>query len=253
MLQIYFKAENLKFKRTLFRKLVWLIPAALILSSIVLMYVGMGLGGFSSVVVCNWCMPMASLTVVFLCHLVNRKDQKHQYRTLYSLPINLRKTFISKTLLIALNLLCISLLIAVLNIVTEWISSGAGAALHLAGYYILGHCLLWLSLLWQIPFCLFLDQKMGFAGSVVLNLFASVLGGAFLYLTPLFWLFPYSWPARLMATLFGVLTNGLLVSADSRVILSPGQCLLLVVTALAAAGLLTILFSRWYRKQVDRK
>lgn len=39
------------------------------------------------------------------------------------------------------------------------------------------------------PFCLFLDQKAGFAGSVILNLFASALGDCS-FPDPLFWCFP---------------------------------------------------------------
>ncbi|KAJ53184.1 ABC-2 type transport system permease protein [Clostridium tetanomorphum] len=253
MLRTYLKAENLKFKRSLFRKLIIFIPVALILISMVFIFIGIGLGGFSSSLVCNWCMPIASLSVMFLCHLVNSKDQKHKYRTLYSLPIDLKKTFISKTILIALNLLIISLLLWFITVISECILSGVSAAIGHTGYYILGYCLLWLSLLWQIPFCLFLDQKVGFVGSVIINLFASAFGGLFFSLTPLFWFFPYSWPARFMVTLFGVLPNGLLVEADLRWILNLGESSLLVLISLLAMLVLSALFSRWYGKQVYRK
>lgn len=119
MLQIYLKAENMKYKRSLFQKLAIVIPVVLILTSMVFMYIGMGLGGFSSVMVCNWSMPIAALSVVFMCHLVNNKEKKHQYRTLYSLPIDLKKTFVSKTILIAGNLLVISLVLAIVTIICE--------------------------------------------------------------------------------------------------------------------------------------
>lgn len=253
MLRTYLKAENLKFKRSLFRKLILFIPAALILISMVFIFIGIGLGGFSSSIVCNWCMPIASLSIAILCHLVNNKDQKHKYRTLYSLPIDLKKTFISKTFLIALNLLIISLLLSFITVISEGISSGVPIATSHTGYYILGYCLLWFSLLWQIPFCLFLDQKVGFVGSVIINLFASAFGGLFFSLTPLFWFFPYSWPARFMVTLFGVLPNGLLVEADSRHILNLGESSLLVLISLLAMLVLLVLFSRWYGRQVYRK
>ncbi|CQR52495.1 lantibiotic immunity ABC transporter MutE/EpiE family permease subunit [Paenibacillus riograndensis] len=253
MLQTYLKAENLKFKRSLFRKLLIFIPVALILISMIFILIGIGLGGFSSSIVGNWCMPIASLSIMFLCHLVNNKDQKHKYRTLYSLPIDLRKTFISKTILIALNLLIISLLLSFITVISECILSGVSAAMGHSGYYLVGYCLLWLSLLWQIPFCLFLDQKAGFVGSVIINLFASASGGLFFSLTPLFWFFPYSWPARFMVTIFGVLPNGLLVEADSRYILNVGESSLLVLISLLAMLVLSALFSRWYGKQVYRK
>lgn len=229
------------------------IPVVLILISIVFLFIGIGLGGFSSAIVCNWCMPIASLSVMFLCHLVNNKDKKHGYRTLYSLPIDLKKTFISKTILIALNLLVISLLLSFITIISEWVSSGILAAISQTGYYILGYCLLWFSLLWQIPFCLFLDQKVGFVGSVIINLLASALGGLFFSLTPLFWYFPYSWPARVMVTLFGVLPNGLLVETDSRLVLNLGEGVLLVSITFIALFVLLNLFSRWYERQVYHK
>lgn len=250
---IYLKAENWKFKHSLFRKLIIFIPVALILISMIFIFIGIGLGGFSSSMVCNWCMPIASLSIVILCHLVNNKDQKHKNRTLYSLPIDLKKTFISKIILIALNFLIISLLLSLITIISECILSGVSIAIGHAGYYILGYCLLWISLLWQIPFCLFLDQKVGFFSSVIINLFASALGGLFFSLTPLFWIFPYSWSARFMVTLFGVLPNGLLIQADSRLILSLEKSSLLVLISLLAMLALLILFSHWYRRQVYRK
>ncbi|KNZ41481.1 lantibiotic immunity ABC transporter MutE/EpiE family permease subunit [Acetobacterium bakii] len=253
MLPAYFTAENLKFKRSLFRKLMIFIPATLILLSLVFIFVGIGLGGFSSAMICNWCMPIASLSIVFLSHLVNNKDQKHNYRTLYSLPIDLQKTFIAKTILIALNLLIISLLLSLITVISESLVSGVSSAIGHSGYYLLGYGLLWLSLLWQIPFCLFLDQKVGFVGSVIINLFASAFGGLFFSLTPLFWFFPYSWPARFMVTLFGILPNGLLVDAGSRLILNLGESALLVLISLVASFVLTLLFSRWYSKQVYRQ
>ncbi len=191
MLEIYLKAESLKFKRSLFRKLVLVIPAALVLISMIFLFIGIGLGGFSSSMVCNWCMPVASLSIVVLCHLVNHKDQKHNYRTLYSLPINLKKTFISKTIMTALNLLAISLIFsALITIITECILSGVSAAIGRAGYYILGYSLLWITLLWQIPFFLFLDQKAGFAGSVILKLICQCAGGTVLFPDPFILVLP---------------------------------------------------------------
>ena len=253
MLLTYLKAENLKFKSSLFRKLILYIPLCLILISMIFLFIGIGLGGFSSSIVCNWCMPIATLSVVILCHLVNQKEQKHKYRTLYSLPINLKKIFISKAILIALHLFIISLLLSFITVISESISSGASAAISHTGYYVLSYCLLWLSLLWQIPFCFFLDQKVGFIGSVIMNLLASAFGGLFFSLTPLFWFFPYSWPARFMVTLFGVLPNGLLVEADSRYLLNFGEGLLLVLVSILSMLVHIFLLSHWYRRQVYRQ
>jgi lantibiotic protection ABC transporter permease subunit, MutE/EpiE family len=253
MLQAYLKAENLKYKRSLFRKLTLFIPIALILIAMVFIFIGIGLGGFSCSIICNWCMPVASLSIMLLAHLVNNKDQKHKYRTLYSLPVNLKKIFIAKTILIAFNLLIISLLLSLITAIYEFLSSGAVAAIAHTGYYILGYLLIWISILWQIPFCLFLDQKIGFVGSVIINLFTSAFGGLFFSLTPLFWLFPHSWPVRFMTTFFGVLPNGLLAEANSRLILNIGKSSLLILISLLAGVVISVLFSSWYKRQVYRK
>ena len=154
MIITYMKAENLKFRRSLFRKLILLIPAGLILMSVIFIFIGIGMGGFSSSVVCNWCMPVACLSVTILCHLANKKEQKHGYRTLYSLPVDLKKTFISKIILTALTLLIISLLLSFITVISECMFSGVRAALGRSGLYAAGYCLLWLSFLWQVPFCL---------------------------------------------------------------------------------------------------
>ena len=253
MLRTYLIAENLKFKHSLFRKLILFIPAGLILISVVFLFIGIGMGGFASSVVCNWCMPVASLSIVILCHLVNNKEKKHGYRTLYSLPVDLKKVFLSKIILTALILLIISLVLSLVTVLSECMFSGTAAGIRHAGFYAAGYCLLWLSLLWQIPFCLFLDQKIGFVGSVFINLSASAIGGLFFSLTPLFWIMPYSWPARFMVTLFGVLPSGLLAETGSRLILSFGKSLLLAFVSLIVMALLSIMLSWWYERQVYRK
>ncbi|WP_122643495.1 lantibiotic immunity ABC transporter MutE/EpiE family permease subunit [Luxibacter massiliensis] len=253
MLQTYLKAECLKFRRSLFWRLIAWIPSSLILISGVFVYVGVGLSGFSGVMVCNWGMPVASLSVVFLCHLLNGKDKRHQYRTLYSLPVDLRKIFLSKVVLAGENLLIISLVLSFIMAISEYMSLGARSALPNMVFPILGFFFLWLSVLWQIPFCLFLDQKIGFVGSVVINLFASAFGGLFFYLTPVFWVFPYSWPGRFMVTLFGILTNGMPADKNSRLILSSGEGILLSAISLMALVVFTALFSYWQERQVSRK
>lgn len=253
MLRNYLIAENLKFRHSLFRKLILLIPAGLILISVVFLFIGIGMGGFASSVVCNWCMPVASLSVVILCHLVNNKEQKHGYRTLYSLPVDLKKVFLSKIILTAVILLIISFVLSFITVISECMFSGIAAGIRHAGFYTAGYCLLWLSFLWQIPFCFFLDQKIGFVGSVFINLSASAIGGLFFSLTPLFWIMSYSWPARFMVTLFGVLPSGLLAGTGSRLILSFGKGLLLALVSLIVMALLSIILSWWYERQVYRK
>lgn len=251
MLKAYIRAESLKARRSLFRRLTLLIPVIVAVSSAILIYVGMSLGGFAGVMACNWCMPLLSLSAALLCRLANQKERQHQYRTLYSLPVDLKKVFLAKAAVASGYLLLISLLLSLVTAVSVCLSSGVLAALRTCWFYCLSYFLLWLSCLWQIPFGLFLDQKLGSVGFLIFTMISSAISGLFLYLAPFFWLFPYSWSARFLATLFGLLTNGL--PAGERVILSPGGCLLLALVSLLFALVLTAFFASWYERRVERK
>lgn len=237
----YFKAEVLKFRHSLFYKLILWIPVMVIAASLALLYIGMGLGGFAGLLVCNWCMPMASVTVALLCHLVNDKEKKQEYRTLYSLPIDFRKTFLAKSGLVAGNLLAISMVLALVSIAAEGIRPGHPLSFGKAWFMILGYGSLWISLLWQIPFCHFWERKTGFIGSVLISLFANGIGGVFFALTPLFWVFPHSFPARLMMTLFGIQPSGMPVQQGAGYLMGVGDTLLLLVAALGGFFLLLVL------------
>lgn len=146
----------------------------------------------------------------------------------------------------------ISLLLSFITVISECMFSGVRAALERSVLYVAGYCLLWLSFYGRFP-SVYFGPEIGFVGSTLINLFACALGGLFFSLTPLFWFFPYSWTARFMVTLFGVLPSGLLAETDSRLILSPGGSLLLVLVSLLAAAVLSVSFSFWYERQVYRK
>ena len=246
----YLKAEGLKFRHSLFYRLILGIPAMVIAASLALLYIGMGVGGFAGLLVCNWCMPMASVSVALLCHLVNNKEKKQEYRTLYSLPIDFRKTFLAKSCLVAGNLLAASAVLALAGIAAEGIWTGQTIPFGRAVFTLLGYSVLWLSLLWQIPFCLVLERRFGWIGSVLISLSGSGLGGVFFALTPLFWMFPHSWTARLMMTLFGILPSGMPVQQGAGYLMEPEETLLLLTAALGVFFLLLLLSAHRYGREV---
>ena len=252
MIQFCLKAEALKERRSLSRKLVILMPAVLVLISLLMMYAGIGLGAFSNLLVCNWCVPMGSLTVSLFCYLSNRRERICQYRTICSLPIDLKNLYFAKMGLAALKLLEISLILAALSLSASWIDLRHFPGIRQAGAYGVGFVLLWLSLLWQIPLCLLLTQKLGFAGSLLLNLLASGIGGLFFSATPLFWMMPYSWTARVMTRFFGVLPSGLAAGGAGGGF-AWGECGLIVALSLVSAILFAVLFGGRLERRVTGK
>lgn len=68
--------------------------------------------------------------------------------------------------------------------------------------------ILFVTVLWQIPLCLFLTDRLGMFAAILLNLAANVGFMAGTATTALWWI-PYSIPARLMCPVIKVLPNGL--------------------------------------------
>ena len=75
--------------------------------------------------------------------------------------------------------------------------------------------ILWVVFLWQVPLCLWLQEKFGFMAMLAVNLGLSFTAGIILSLTSCFWAVPYAIPARLMCSVMGILPNGLPARAGS--------------------------------------
>ena len=65
MIITYMKAENLKFRRSLFRKLILLIPAGLILMSVIFIFIGIGMGGFPALSCVTGVCPLPAYPLLF--------------------------------------------------------------------------------------------------------------------------------------------------------------------------------------------
>lgn len=233
----YFMHEQQKNKKSRFTQIIYLFPISLVLISLLFMYVGIGLGGMASLILCNYVMPMAAIAIGLLAHQVNQSDKKHHFSTLIALPINLQKIFYAKIKLISLACLAISFLLFIITIILSpmfwWVN-------------LIGWLTLSISLLWQIPFSLYLDARYGLA-SLLVHLLGSSIGGLIFSLTPLFWFFPYSWPARLMISLYGILPNGLPVPVGSSKILNWPQIIFLLSLAIGLFVLLSHFFSKRFK------
>lgn len=245
----YLRAECLKGRHSVERKLIFLVPAVLLFISLALVYAGVGLGSFSNALVCNWCVPVSALAVLLFCQTSGRREQKLQFRTIRGLPLDMKGVFAAKTAMTALYLLAATALLWLLSLAAEGVYMGRVPGISQAAAFGLGYGLLWLSLLWQIPLCLLLIWKIGFALSLVLILIASAVGGLFFSLTKLFWIFPHSWTARIMIGFFGILPNGLTVSSDMGKKISGGESFILaLLSGTAALGLSLALAKIWERR-----
>lgn len=111
---------------------------------------------------------------------------------------------------------------------------------------LIGSQVLFVSLAWQIPFFLFISEKMGTFFTIMLSLIGNIGFGIFFSPTKL-WMVPFAIPARLMCPIIKVLPNGLPLEAghplgDGRVVL-PGM-LITVALYFIISFITTIWFNR---------
>lgn len=247
----YLKAENLKLKRTMTKKLVLIFP-------IVTLCFGIMSGVYYELNTFNWWyMMMLPGNIAVLCALVNQKEEKKiKYRAVFSMPIDLKKVWNSKVMLIAICVLfcCIILPLgaaligkyvlpriisgfALSSIVTIPIINAITAAIIIA-----------ITSLWQIPLCLFLAKKFGFFVPVILNVAVGITLNSMMAVKSIWWICPYSWTSRLMCPILGILPNGQMPAAKDPM-LNPGAIPIGIMLSIMLFVVLLIATSRWFRNQ----
>ncbi len=247
----YLKAENLKLKRTMTKKLVLIFP-------IITLFFGVMSGVYYQLNAFNWWyMMMLPGSIALLCALVNQKEEKKiKYMAVLSMPINLKKVWASKVMLIAMYVLfsCILLSLGV-GIVGKYILPRiiSGFALNLIVSIpsinaITAAIIIAITSLWQIPFCLFLAKKFGFFVPVILNVAVGIGLNSMMAVKSMWWLCPYSWTSRLMCPMLGILPNGQMPGAKDPM-LNPGAIPVGIVLSIILFIVLLTATSHWFKNQ----
>lgn len=235
----YFKAENLKLKRTFARKLILLAPLATLFLTWSLAAIWFQVNAF------NWwyilLMPGFIALVSALSDQIETK--KLGYRGVFSLSVSLKKVWIAKNLALIfyMALSDLVLLIGVLLggfFVPNPLPFGASC---------LGMFLIFITSLWQIPLCLFLSRKVGMVVTVILQAGIGDVLGILFATNSNWWLCPYSWTARIMTPVLRILPNGTLAQSGDPLLNPTVIPIAIALSLLLFAFLLlvtTILFPR---------
>lgn len=229
----YIYAEYLKTKRTFTRKLSWLAPLLTML-----LCAGLMAGSFFQSATYNWWYTLllpGALTLI--CSGVIQKDRKKlNYRAILGLPINPGLVWLAKIG----TVVCLLLISSIVLLVGS--SPGGiifGANLSFAENTA-ASMLLFLTFLWQIPFCLFLIDRIGMFATLIINLLGNVACNILFATTAFWWAAPYAIPSRLMCAVIGVLPNGLPVP-EGDPLLEKGVVLPGVLLTLGLFVILSIL------------
>ena len=226
----YLKSENLKYKRTFTRILIFLAPSVTVLmTSLAPMWFQVNAFNW-------WYVLLYPGFLTLLCVLVEHKDSgKKKYQTVFTLPVSLSKIWLAKIETAGLYVLLGNLFFLVLNVL------GGFILMHLSGQpmiigvsnALLGTFCIILASLWEIPFCLWLAKKTGLFLALMINVgLGSVLG--VLAASTSYWIYcPYSWAPRLMVPILNIMPNGTL--AQEQLLETPPVliCLALALSLLA--------------------
>ncbi|SFC25631.1 ABC-2 type transport system permease protein [Bacillus sp. 491mf] len=244
----YVAAEKIKIKHTFLNKLIWLAPFVPILLAFLVS------GDYVQLNSYNWWYTMILPGMLSLsCVLIAEKDKKMNNRAVLSLPISLKRVWLSKILLVLGILICscviffcgIQLFGLLVNIKDFKMIPAVNA--------LLGIVVVIVTFMWQIPICLFLGHKIGVFLTILLNMGVNVFLGI-QFATKSMWLInPFTYPSRLMIPIVKILPNGLYAEPGSVTftpeLLSYHVILPGVVISVMLFLLFTYVTAKWFEKQ----
>ena len=237
----YLKAENLKCKGTFTKKLIIIAPLLMLALAFISgkYFVENGYNWWYVIILPGY--------ITLLTALVNQNEEKKLcYRAVFVLPVDLTKTWISKVILISIYVAAANI-IHMAGILLGKVTYNTASAV--AVYQIIAASVILIVIsLWQIPLCLFLSKKFGLMATVLLNLGGGTVLEILAASKSYWWACPYSWSARLMCPILGILPQGVMANAGDPM-LNPGVIPVGIALSLALFAMLLLVTAYWFPKQ----
>ncbi|WP_020062025.1 lantibiotic immunity ABC transporter MutE/EpiE family permease subunit [Bacillus sp. 123MFChir2] len=244
----YLVSEKIKIRHTFLNKLIWLAPLAPMLLAFLIA------GDYFQLSSYNWWYTTILPGMISLsCVLFAEKDKKMNNRAILSLPISLKRVWLSKILLVLGILIC-SCMISFCGIqLSSLLVNKENFRIIPAMNVLLGSIVLIVTFMWQIPICLFLGNKIGLFLTILLNMGANVFLGILFATKSMWWMNPFTYPARLMIPIVKILPNGLYAEPGSVTftpeLLSYHALLPGIVISVVLFLLFTYVTTKWFGKQ----
>lgn len=251
----YYIAECIKNRHTSAGKLIWIMPLAAVILAACLTR------DYFTIDCYNWWyMILFPGMTALLCGTVGNRDKKLGNRTIWTLPAEPGTIWDGKVLY---GIRCMGISLLVLGGVTLASGTGMERILHSVfrisltpGQQMAAILILFTVSLWQIPFCLLLQQVMGTFPMVLLHMGTWSLCSAELSLKPCFWALPGGIASRLMCIILGILPNGLVAEPGSMTYSPELVEWTGLPLGIAASLFWFVLFwrlsRRWFERKVER-
>lgn len=210
----YYMAEKLKNRHTSAGKLVWIMP-------LLVVFLAGGLTGDYFTIDCYnwWYTTLFPGMTAFLCATIGERDKKLGNRAIWTLPADLGAVWDGKVLVgircMGISLLVLGGMTLSVSFLLEQVFRCVFRVSLTPGQQVLAVLVLFITSLWQIPFCLFLQQVIGTIPMVLLHVGSFTLCDVILALKPYFMILPGGIPARMMCLILKILPNGLVAEPGS--------------------------------------
>ena len=206
----YLIAENLKFKRTFLRKLLWIVPLFNICISFF-----MNPQYLSTTTFNLWAVIFMPLMIALICGLMDQKEKKaSNYNSVFLLPINLKIIWYTKISLIGIYTFFSLIIFVVFMFILSFVIP---SFITINSTFLFAVVTLWISTLWQIPVCLFLAKKFGFIIPMIINCLGS-FSVIFMAAGHFWWLSPWNFSTRMMSPIMHVHPNGTILESGSSLL-----------------------------------
>ncbi|MGF0034640.1 lantibiotic immunity ABC transporter MutE/EpiE family permease subunit [Bariatricus sp. SGI.154] len=249
----YYKAERLKNQRTAAGKIMIIMPLFSVLLSAWLTH------GYFAIDSYNWWyITLFPGMMALVCGMTGNRDKKMGNRTIWALPVDMGRIWDAKILYcIQATATAVFLMLAA----TVLLGIGMEKGLHITflvkptlEQQVAAAILLFVTALWQIPFCMLLQQLIGIFPMVLLHIGSYILAACSISLKPYFMLFSGAITARLMCAVIRVLPNGL-PAVPGNMTYSPELVSMKSLPAGVAVSLVWFLVlwmvsRRWFERQV---
>ncbi len=252
----FFLAEQLKYRHTSMKGITAAMPLATVLLSAWLTNAFFAVDSYNW-----WYIGLYPGFLGILCGMLGGKDKGKKNYTIWSLPCKMGRIWDAKILVGAMMSGIAMMSVVALTIL---IGTAMEAMMHVqyivfpsVGMQLLAGLVMWLTTLWQIPFCLFLSQKMGTFMMLVIHMGFYTVLSVTVSLKSWFALFPGAITARLMCPVLKALPNGLLLQPGQTTYSAELGKMISLLIGVPAALLWFGLFwwgsRRWFERQVASK
>ncbi len=202
----YVRAEYLKYRRTMLNKVLFIAPFLTAMFAFLMA----GVLNFQSITIYWWYAFILQGMIAVLCFLSKRAEEISGNQLLiYSLPVNLQKVKIARSLVLVSKLL-VAQMVCLLLLQMFPMLLFPNYSIYGFGQLLLANVALVITNMWQIPFCFLLMRFLGKMSAVFINVILGLLTMLVVGNTRYWIVCPYCFGAKTMESMLRIKINGVL-------------------------------------------